>query len=260
MPIARTTALLLASAVLAAVPARAQSLQGSPASIDRMYRQAQAHDLTFYRTAAGVRGAVRDGDLVRLSGNSDYRLSGVSQPFALAITRTFVQRLAEQYHDECDERLVITSAVRPRSIRLVNSTERTVHPTGMAVDIRRPANRRCLNWLRGRLSYLEGEGVLEATEEHRPPHFHVAVYPGPYRRYIGRDDAGVSADRRTASAETPRRPAAPRARSSTYRVREGDSLWDIARRHNLTVERLRTANDMRSTRIVAGQVLIIPAR
>ncbi|MBB4636281.1 DUF5715 family protein [Longimicrobium terrae] len=256
MHIHRITAVLLAAAALAAGPARAQSLQGSPASIERMYRQARAHDLTFYRTASGVRGAARDGDLVRLSGNEDYRLSGVSQPYALAITRTFVQRLAEQYHDECDERLVITSAVRPRSVRLVNSTELTVHPTGMAVDIRRPAARRCLAWLRNRLSYLEGEGVLEATEERRPPHFHVAVFPGPYRRYIGRDESGPSTERRTAA-----RPAAPaRPRSSTYRVREGDSLWTIARRHNLTVERLRTVNDMRSTRIVAGQVLIIPTR
>jgi nucleoid-associated protein YgaU len=257
MRIPHTAALLLAAAALAGAPsARAQSLRGSPASIERMYRQARAHDLTFFRTASGVRGAARDGDLVRMSGNDHYRLAGVSHPYALAITRTFVQRLAEQYHDVCGERLVITSAIRPSLLRLPNSTELTVHPTGMAVDIRRPSGRRCLNWLRERLLYLEGQGVLEATEEHHPPHFHVAVFPGPYRRYIGPDDGG---DRRTASG-SPGGSSGGARKTSTYRVRTGDSLWKIARRYDVTVDRIRDANDMRGNHIVIGQVLVIPVR
>lgn len=255
MPIFRFAASLFvpAALALAAQPSRAQTtLRGSPASVDRMYQQARSHDLTFYRTATGVRGAARDGDLVRMSGNADYRLAGVSHPYALSITRTFVQRLARQYRQTCREQLVITSAMRPTSLRLVNSVDRSVHPTGMAIDIRRPNNRRCLDFLRETLLRLEREGVLEATEERRPPHFHVAVYPGPYRRYIG-DAEEAPAGQRSAS-----RPPAPRR--DTYRVRQGDSLWEIARRHNTTVDRLRVANDMRTNRIVAGQVLIIPAR
>ena len=47
---------------------------------------------------------------------------------------------------------------------------------------------------------------------------------------------------------------------STYRVRQGDSLWEIARRNDTTVERLRAANDMRSNRIVPGPELNIPTR
>jgi LysM repeat protein len=43
-------------------------------------------------------------------------------------------------------------------------------------------------------------------------------------------------------------------------VRQGDSLWEIARRNDTTVDRLRAANDMRSNRIVPGQILIIPTR
>lgn len=247
----RPTALLvlLAALGMGAAPAAAQSLQGSRPSIDRMYQQARNHDLTFYRTGTGVRGAARDGDLVRLGGNEHYRLSGVSYPYVLPSARIFVQRLAAQYHARCGERLVITSAVRPSTVRLVNSADRTVHPTGMAVDIRKPRARPCLSWLRQTLLSLETQGVLEATEENRPPHFHVAVFPTQYRRYVN-NAGGEGGTTRVAS----------RSSRSTYRVRQGDSLWEIARRNDTTVERLRAANDMRSNRIVPGQVLIIPTR
>ena len=97
--ILRPTALvaLLAALGMGAAPAAAQSLRGSRPSIDRMYQQARNHDLTFYRTGTGVRGAARDGDLVRLSGNENYRLSGVSYPYALPSARMFVQRLGAQW-------------------------------------------------------------------------------------------------------------------------------------------------------------------
>lgn len=247
----RATRWVLAAALaLCATPATAQSLRGSPASIDRMYNHARSNDLTFYRTGTGVRGAADDGDLVRMTGNDDYRLVGVSYPYVLSATRTFVQRLGAQYRDVCGEKLVVTSGIRPTTLRLSNSTDRSVHPTGMAVDIRKPQGGRCLSWLRETLLHLEREGVIEATEERRPPHFHVAVYPAPYRRYVGGAGEARSASRGGSSSGT----------RTTYRVRSGDSLWEIARRHDTTVDRLRAANDMRSNRIVAGQVLIIPTR
>jgi hypothetical protein len=256
MQIHRLTALLVlpAALTLGAGPAAAQTLRGSLGSIDRMYNHARSNDLTFYRTGTGVRGAARDGELVRMSGNDDYRLAGVTYPYVLASTRTFVQRLGAQYREVCGERLVVTSGIRPTSFRLANSTDRSVHPTGMAVDIRKPRGGRCLEWLRETLLYLENQGVIEATEERRPPHFHVAVFPAPYRRYVG----GGPGEARTAS----RGESSSGSRSSrtTYRVRSGDSLWEIARRHDTTVDRLRQANDMRTNRIVAGQVLIIPTR
>lgn len=256
--ILRPTALvvLLAALHTGAAPAAAQSLQGSRSSVDRMYQQAQSHDLTFYRTGTGVRGAGRDGDLVRLTGNEHYRLSGVSYPYALPSARIFVQRLASQYHARCGERLVITSAVRPTTLRLVNSADRTVHPTGMAIDIRKPRARGCLAWLRQTLLSLEAQGVIEATEEHRPPHFHVAVFPRQYRQYVNNTGDGDERPTRVAS----RGGSSSRSSRSTYRVRQGDSLWEIARRNDTTVDRLRAANDMRSNRIVPGQILIIPTR
>jgi len=212
-------AALACAATLGAHEAPAQTLRGSRSSVDLMYREALSHALPFYHNPRGVRAAAAEGNLVRLTGNSDYRVSGVSYPYALATTRTFVQRLAAQYRDVCGEKLVVTSAMRPRSFRLFNSVEKSVHPSGMAVDFRKPAGTRCREWLRQRLLHLEGERVLEATEEHRPPHFHVAVFPGPYRRYIA--GSGDATPRRTASrtarasarpAGTSQRPARAAAR------------------------------------------------
>ena len=247
----RSLALALAAAALAATPLHSQSLRGSPASVERMYQQALHHELHFYETSAGVRRAARDGVFVRLSSSHDLRLRGVSHPYVLPGTATFVQRLAGQYHAACGEPLVVTSGVRPRSLRLANSVDRSVHPTGMAVDLRAPTRRPCLAWLRATLSELDGRGVLEATEEHHPAHFHVAVYPDPYRRYIGGAPVArvASAPSARADAESPRR---------TYTVRRGDSLWAIARRSRLSVESLRDANGLRSSRIVVGQRLVLP--
>jgi LysM repeat protein len=41
-------------------------------------------------------------------------------------------------------------------------------------------------------------------------------------------------------------------------VRSGDSLWSIARRHGTTVDRLRSANGLRTSRVKPGQTLTIP--
>jgi hypothetical protein len=243
--------LLLAPALLPATPLQAQSLRGSRSSIQRMYEHALDAELHFFRTGRGIREAAEDGALVRLRANRDYTLDGVSYPYARPTTKLFVERLAAQYRDACGERLVVTSAARPRSMRLRNSTQKTVHPTGMAVDFRKSSRTRCRNWLRSTLLALESERVLEATEEHYPAHFHVAVFPRAYRSYLTR--RGVDAPRapvtRQAAASTPRR----------YTVRSGDSLWSIARRQSTSVARLKEANALRSSRIQPGQVLTIPS-
>ncbi len=236
----------LAAVVLLAGGAQAQTLRGSRGSVERMYNQARDQDLTFYRSARGVRNAAAEGELVRLTGNQHYRVASVSYPYALPSTRTFVQRLAAQYHAACGERLVVTSAVRPKSLRLRNSVTETVHPSGMAVDLRKPTRSRCLRWLRQTLLDVEREGVIEAIEERRPPHFHVAVFPAQYRRYLATRDGRGSA-----------KPSARSARA-TYRVRRGDTLTAIARRNGVTVSKLKQANNLRSTRLKIGQRLVIP--
>lgn len=240
-------AVLLAGVLPSVRPSdcRAQSLRGSRASIRRMYRHARAEKLHFYETARGVRGAVRQGVLVRLVPDSNFALHDVGYPFVRRSTRTFVERLGAQYRDACGERLVVTSATRPATRQPANSTERSVHPTGMAVDLHKPRGD-CLHWLRSTLLALENASLLEATEEFSPPHFHVAVFPTPYVRYVARRSRAATLATRTADA------------GGAYEVRPGDTLWDIARAHDLTVDRLEAANQLAGPRILPGQTLIIP--
>lgn len=238
----------LVFAVAFALPATAdgQSLRGSQSSIELMFRTAQEQDLYFYQTAAGVQRAGERGTFVKLSGNADYQLAGVSHPYVLPATRTFVQRLAAQYRSACGERLVVTSAARPKSHRLVNSVDKSVHPTGMAIDLRKPTSSRCLDWLRNTLLFLENRRVLEATEERSPPHFHIAVYPRQYVSYV--NGGGASTPAKVASA----------TQGERYVVRKGDSIWAISRRMKVSVEEIQLANNLTSSRILAGQVIVIP--
>lgn len=259
MRITRTLGPVALAAALAVSAARgdAQTLHGSRSSVERMYGQARKQDLTFYRSGRGVRSAAAEGDLVRLRGNDDYRVADASYPYALPTTRTFVQRLAAQYRDVCGEKLVVTSATRPRSLRLRNSVAESVHPSGMAVDLRKPSRGRCLRWLRQTLLDVEGQGVIDATEEHHPPHFHVAVFPEQYRRYVAERSGDTGERHASASRRGSGQGSSPRR---TYTVREGDSLWTIARRHGVTVARIREANGMSSSRLSIGQKIVIPAR
>jgi hypothetical protein len=224
-------------------PLQAQSLRGSRASIARMYRQANAHKLHFYQTPSGVERAAERGRFVTLEPNDYFGLFSVSYPYAKPAVRVFVERLAEQYHAACGEQLVVTSAIRPASEQPRNSTDHSVHPTGMAVDLRKPTRRRCLTWLRRTLLSLERRGVIEATEEHRPPHFHIAVYPTQYAAYVERLTG---------------RPIQLAAATESYVVRRGDTLWAIARRHDTMVRQLLELNDRASERIRVGETLRVP--
>ena len=218
----------------------AQSLRGSSQSLDRQNRVAIQHDYTYITTPGQVTRFVQAGYLVRVPGNRDYRLHGVAYPYARQEVALFLSRLGSQYRSACSEQLVVTSLTRPRTRQPRNASDRSVHPTGMAMDLRRPNNGSCRSWLESVLLHLEGAGALEATRERRPPHYHVALFPKQYGAYV---------ETRLASAA-----------EAQYFVRRGDSLWKIAQKHGTTVEQLRSANDLRGSRIYAGQVLTVPSR
>jgi len=256
--------LLAATTVL-----EAQTLRGSRAAVDRMYRQAQSDGLHFYQTGDGVNRAVQRGTLVTLRTGPNYVVHNVRYPHVRPEALVFVERLSAQYRTACGERLVVTSAMRPQYYqrRLINGSDRSVHPTGMAIDLRRPSNPQCLRWLRGTLLSLDRAGVIEAIEEQRPPHFHVAVFISPYRSYVQAltaDGAPRTASSSAATAPAPTRTASARAPAArpagSYVVRRGDNLSAIARRHGTTVPALRSANNLRSDRIQPGQRLSIPGR
>ena len=262
----RFCAVLAMAAVLHATPAEAQTLRGSRASMTRQNNVAHAENYTFLRTSSDVNRFVDRGYLVPINGNSNFELADVSFPYARPQVRTFVQRLSAQYRAACGEKLVVTSLTRPQSRQPRNASSQSVHPTGMAIDLRVSDRRSCRDWLEETLLGLERRGLLDATREYRPPHYHVALYPSQYEAYVQRltptPEPAPEATVTSVVVATTTPVPAPAAVADTvrYRVRSGDSLWEIARSHGTTVSNLRRINNLSTNRIYAGQVIDIPAR
>jgi hypothetical protein len=153
------------------------TLRGSKAAVERAYQEARSEGLEFTASRREILRGAEEGNYVSLRGGA-WRLRGVTTPYARPETRAFLRAFAPEYRDACGEALTVTSAMRPTSVRLRNSVAHTVHPTGIAVDLRAPRSR-CRSWMRAALLGYERRGVVEATEERRPAHFHVAVLRAP---------------------------------------------------------------------------------
>ncbi len=229
----------LTTATLAPVAVEAATLRPTRGSLDVQNREARRHDYTYLQSSAQVKRFVELGYLKRVPSGTSYFLKEVSFPYARPEVKLFIERLSEQYRKACGEKLVVTSLTRPKDRQPRNASHRSVHPTGMALDLRRPWSRVCRGWLEHTLVTLEAKGVLEATLERSPPHYHIALFPKEYRRYVDR--------LRHAPEE------------STYMVMRGDTLWRIARRHNTTIDVVKRENNLRSSRIYPGQILQVPS-
>jgi hypothetical protein len=166
-----------AVAVAAEYDAGGVTLRGSKAAVDRAYQEARSEGLEFTESRRDILRGAEEGSYVSLRGGA-WRLRGVTTPYARPETRAFLRAFAPEYQEACGEPLTVTSAMRPTSVRLRNSVAKTVHPTGIAVDLRAPRSR-CRSWMRAALLGYERRGVVEATEERRPAHFHVAVLRAP---------------------------------------------------------------------------------
>lgn len=248
--------LALSALAVAARDLPAQTLKGSPDSMVRQNAEAKDLDFTFLRTPRQVRAFAREGVLVRVSPTSDMALAGVSYPYARPEVKLFVERLATRYREACGERLVVTSLTRPLTRQPRNAHKLSVHPAGMAADLRRSRRAACRTWIEQTLLDLENQGVLDATKESRPAHYHVAVFPREYEAFVdaGEDDSGDDA---AADSAPPGALVLAEARAS-YTVQPGDSLWSIAQRHGVSVEILKRANQLRAPRTDPAQVVVFP--
>ncbi len=275
MACSRTLCTAAVVALLGGATARvaAQTLRGSQSSVDLMYSSAHARDLEFLETPDEIYQAAMAGALKLISVTQDLDLDEAKFPFVLPNTLRFADSLAAAFHADCGERLVVTSGARPLDEQPRNASPKSVHPTGMAIDFRKPRAGACLTWLRTNLVKLEDEGVIEATEERHPPHFHIAVLhqaPEPRLNRIARAQSTKpdSTSHVVASSEgdVTRRTAAERdsqptsgvdesSAKASYHVQSGDNLWTIAQRHNTTPERLRALNHLRSSTLRPGQTL-----
>jgi hypothetical protein len=180
------TCVLAAPPLLPAVALAADdvevTLRGSRASMLRQNRIAKEESFSFLRTPTQVRRFVDDGHLVHVPGSGDYSVIA-GYPYARPIVLSFIERLGADYHAACGEKLVVTSLTRPAARQPRNASPLSVHPAGMAVDLRVSGQAECRDWLARELLALEEMGVLDATREYSPPHFHIAVFPTSYQRY-----------------------------------------------------------------------------
>jgi nucleoid-associated protein YgaU len=234
----------LGTAPLSVTAANTVSLRGSAASMDEQNDQAKRHDFTFVREASQLRRFAEAGLLVPVAGNVNYRLKDVSFPYARPAVRLFIERLSKQYRQACGEQLVITSLTRPLANQPRNASPRSVHPTGMALDVRRPSAPTCRGWLESTLLYLEEQSVIEATRERAPPHYHVAVFTRDYASYVG--------------LLKTKSPSQSTTTNSRHIVRRRDTVWHIARLYGTTPADIFAINGLKSSVIRPGQVLKIP--
>jgi LysM repeat protein len=238
---------------------RPDALRGSKASVEKMYDFAQQHRYPFYLTPTNIDSAIAHGRLVELTGDSTYELTrGVQENYSTREVKQFVTMFAPQYLHACGAPLTVTSAARALSRQPRNANPHSVHPAGIAVDIRRPPPGPCLNWVRNALAQLEAQGIVEATEERHPIHLHIAVLEAPGAKFVLPNlvQGMVAAARvpatpvesatvvSVASGEVNLPPRGVR----TYVVRQGDTLYDIANKTGVSVQALTAENG----RVVKG--------
>ena len=172
--------------VLLAIPGRTMlgaELNGSPASMVHQHAVAVEEDYSFLRTAADVQRLVDAGLLVPVKPTSDYSLSGVSYPYTRPEVLSFIEHFAASYRAATGSHLVVTSLTRPLAKQPANAHVLSVHPAGMAVDLRVPADEDNRKFLEHALLSMEKAGLLDVTREHHPSHFHIAVFAPEFEPY-----------------------------------------------------------------------------
>ena len=200
---ARFLALLsLATPVLA----RASELSGSPESMMHQHAIAVKEDYTFLRTPADVRKQQEAGRLVPVVSGDNFVLSHVSFPSARPEVLSFIEHFSSQFRAATGARLVVTSLTRPAALQPANAHKLSVHPAGMAVDLRVPADATDRAWLEKALLDMERDGLIDVTREKSPAHYHVAVFAEPFLAYAATLDAAADSVR-----ENARRSAVARA-------------------------------------------------
>jgi hypothetical protein len=207
----------VAAALLTAVgagsaEANKASLRGSPAAMLQQNTVAKESGLKFYRTSSDIHEAVLRKELVELKGDENYEVASfVSHPYARPAARLFVERLGRDYNAACGQKLVVTSATRPSNGQPRNAHKLSVHPAGMAIDLRVSDRQSCRAWLEDELMRMETLGLLNGIRERTPPHYHVAIFPEQYMEYAElrmAEEAAIAA----AAAEAAAAEAAAHAR------------------------------------------------
>ena len=214
--------LLAALLTVQAGVARADNLRGSPSSMVHQHEIAVKEDYTFLRTPSELAKLATAGALVLLADGEDLTLSRVSYPYARPEVRDFVVRFAARFREATGSQLVVTSLTRPETTQPRNAHKLSVHPAGMAVDLRVPSDSAARSFIERELLAMERAGVLDVTRERSPAHYHIAVFADVWAGYAANEDslATVERARVAAAAKVERTPAVAVTPSAT----EGSSL------------------------------------
>jgi hypothetical protein len=188
-------ALVIALSLLPFRLASAGPFTGTEAKMIRQHAVAVEESYSFLRTPADVRRLVESGALVPVTENDDFSMSGVSFAFARPEVRSFIEHFAAQFHDSTGEQLVVTSLTRPEAQQPKNAHALSVHPAGMAVDFRVPAGSSQRTWLDRTLLAMQGQGLIDVTREHTPPHYHIAVFAERWMPFAAQQDSVAAAER-----------------------------------------------------------------
>ena len=130
------------------------------------------------------------GHLVRLSGPhigfTEVFNRGNSVAYVLSSTLTFFRNLSEAYNAAGCGRLMVNNVLRLDDRRRPrNASPHSVHPRGMAVDLRIiHLSPHCYGVLERLLQAAEANGEADVTLENNPRHFHVVVVPRQTPRLV----------------------------------------------------------------------------
>lgn len=220
---------ILMGLVAAPALARADGLAGSPSSMVHQHEIAVREDYSFLRTPKQVQALATSGVLVQVTESEHLALSKVSYPFTRPEVRDFVERFAARYHEATGTRLIVTSLTRPSALQPRNAHKLSVHPAGMAVDLRVPSDSAARAYLETSLLDMEKAGALDVTREHTPPHYHVAVFAEKYQAYAARQDSLDAVEHaRLATAAVAARAAAPQVVAQPATPRRERALPGLA--------------------------------
>lgn len=198
---------------------RADGLAGSPASMANQHEIAVKEAYSFLRTSSDVRELAGMGALVPVVDDENLTLSKVSYAFARPEVRDFLHRFATSYRTATGSMLVVTSLTRPANGQPRNAHKLSVHPAGMAVDLRIPADSVGRAFIERSLLAMERAGALDVTRERSPAHYHIAVFAAPYATFAANEDSAAALVERT-------RVAAERAASAALHAASLDAPVD----------------------------------
>lgn len=151
---------------------------------ERQLLFAQSNGLRLATTRADYNTMVQSGYFVRLQ--HPQLTIAARRPYVLESTANFVYRLADNFTAAGCSGLRVNDATRLVSERPANGSVYSVHPAGMALDLRViNLSERCYQVLTELLSQAEAAKQADVTREYRPPHFHVVVIPSTIKT---RDD------------------------------------------------------------------------